>query len=98
MKKTFNYLRLKFCVAEAFFHNIIAYFIILENCFKKKPRYGYLIYSDYMFMIPNKRYLRKKVLKALKDMRLMLKGKFISHEKNLSVCKKCICNNSVCKI
>lgn len=77
---------------------VIAYFIILESCFKKKPRYGYLIYSDYMFMIPNKRYLRKKVLKALKDMRLMLKGKFISHEKNLSACKKCICNNSVCKI
>ena len=77
---------------------VIAYFIILENCFKKKPRCGYLIYSDYMFKIPNKRYFREKVLKTLKDMRLMLKEKFISHEKNLLACKKCICNNSVCKM
>lgn len=81
---------------------VIAYFIILENYFKKKPSHGYLIYSDYMFKIPNKRALRKKVINALKNMRLILNKGYvpntISYEKNIQVCKSCICHDSVCKI
>ena len=81
---------------------VIAYFIILESYFKKKPSHGYLIYSDYMFKIPNKRMLRKKVLNALKNMRLILSNghipDFISHEKNSQICKNCICRDSVCRL
>lgn len=81
---------------------VIAYFIILENCLKKKPSYGYLIYSDYMFKIPNKRALRKKVLNALRNMRLILNNgctsDFIPYEKNTQICQNCICRDSVCKL
>ena len=81
---------------------LVAYFIILKECFKKKPRYGFLIYSDYMFIIPNTKKLRTKIFKALKDMNNILKSglktKFISYKKDYSVCKNCICNNSVCKL
>lgn len=83
---------------------LVSYFIILKDCFKKKPRYGFLIYSDCMFFVPNTIKLRNKVINALENMNSILKAgllktKFLSsYKKDYSVCKNCICNNSVCKL
>lgn len=76
---------------------LVAYFIILEDYFKIKPRYGKLIYSDCAFIIRNKKKLREEIFSSLKNMRVMLKTGYYPHQKNCAVCKNCICNNSVCE-
>lgn len=71
---------------------LVTYFIILEDYFKIKPRYGFLIYADCMFYVKNKIKLRNEVFLALRDMRKMLKVGNYPHKKNYSVCKNCLCS------
>lgn len=52
---------------------LVAYFLIIEDLYKVKVKKGKLIYADYSFIIKNTKPLRKKLLRTLKDMRLMLK-------------------------
>lgn len=78
------------------FLQLVSYFIIVEDCLQIKPRRGYLIYSDCMFRVPNKKKFRTQVFDSLKKMRAMLKNSNLEHKKNFAVCKNCICYNSVC--
>lgn len=77
---------------------LITYFIIIEEEFLQRPKYGKLIYNDYMFIVKNTKAHRKMVLKTVKDMRKMLKtGKAKNVEPSFMKCKYCVCNNSVCE-
>lgn len=77
---------------------LITYFIIIEEEFLQRPKYGKLIYNDYMFIVKNTKAHRKMVLKTVKDMRKMLKtGKAKNVEPSFMKCKHCVCNNSVCE-
>lgn len=75
---------------------LATYFIIVEEVYGKKPKYGNLIYSDYMFKIKNTREIRKEVLKTIKKMNKMLatgdgEGCF-----DFVKCRYCLCK-SVCQ-
>ena len=70
---------------------LATYFLIVQDVYGKKPRFGYLIYKDYMFKIKNTRSIRNSVLKTVRDMEIMLetgKGKGCY---DFAKCKFCLC-------
>lgn len=76
---------------------LASYFIIIEDVYGVKPRYGKLVYRDYMFKVRNTRRIRKEVIKTVNSMRNMMKtGK---GEANASFvnCRYCLCRGTVCK-
>lgn len=81
------------------FLQLITYFIIIEEEFYYRPKYGKLIYNDYMFIVKNKPQYRKDLLKTVKNMRRMIKtGKNNDVSPSFNKCKHCICNNTVCEV
>ncbi len=81
------------------FLQLITYFIIIEEEFGYRPKYGKIMYSDYMFIVRNKPKYRKKLLRVVKEMRTMLKnGQSKKCYPSFNKCKYCICNNTVCEV
>lgn len=81
------------------FLQLITYFILIEDEFGKKPKYGKLIYNDYMFIVPNTNKYKKQLLMTLKDMRALLKtGQADNCSTSFIKCKNCLCNNTVCEV
>ena len=76
---------------------LAAYFVLAEETFGIKPRYGRLVYQDATFVVRNSRKLRKELLGTLNQMRAMLKGKTMETEANFPMCRSCVCNGTVCK-
>lgn len=76
---------------------LVAYFLILEDVFGVKPRYGRLVYSDYMFIIKNTDKLRKEVKGTLSSMRQMLKDGEGEANSSFVKCRYCICRGTVCE-
>lgn len=76
---------------------LTAYFIIVKEIYGVKPKYGYIMYKDFMFKIKNTYTLRKKLIKTLKMMRGMLKGNNINVDANFVTCRYCVCNGTVCE-
>lgn len=76
---------------------LVTYFLIIEDVYNSKPIYGKIVYSDYSFIIKNKRHLKKLVLKTLKDMRLMLKTGKGKPVNTFQKCKHCLCRLTVCE-
>lgn len=81
------------------FLQLITYFVIIEEEFGVSPKYGKLMYKDYMFIIKNQKKYRNELSKVLKQMRSMLKtGKCNSVNSSFNKCKHCLCNNTVCEV
>ena len=80
-------------------YQLVAYFLIIEDVYGKRPPYGKLVYANRTFTIKNTRKIRKKVLKTLKEMRNMLdtEGKYIYTESSYIKCRHCICQSTVCE-
>ncbi len=79
---------------------LVAYFLIIEDLFDNKPKYGYLVYKDYMFIVKNTKKLRQQLLQIIKDMKFMEttgKSKKIS-EVNFPKCRLCKYRSSVCQL
>lgn len=76
---------------------LIAYFLIIEDIYKKRPKYGKIIYSDYTFVIKNTYFLRNTLLKTVKNMRLMLKTGEGKPNCSFQHCKNCVCKLTVCE-
>ncbi len=75
-----------------------AYFLIIEETFRIRPKTGRLIYRDYMFVIRNTSSIRKKVLSTVYDMRSMLEtgnGVFCD---SFIHCRHCMCRGTVCEM
>ncbi len=84
---------------EGDFLQLITYFILIEEEFGRKPKYGKLIYSDYMFIVKNKKKYKKRLLKVVKNMRTMLvTGKCSNVKPSFNKCRYCLCNNTVCEV
>ena len=66
---------------------LTAYFIIVKEIYGVKPKYGYIMYKDFMFKIKNTYTLRKQLIKTLKMMRGMLKGNNINVDANFVTCR-----------
>lgn len=84
---------------EGDFLQLITYFILIEEELGVKPKYGKLIYNDYMFIIKNRNRHKKTLLDVVYDMRVMLKtGENSNIDPSFVKCRYCICNNSVCEV
>lgn len=78
---------------------LATYFLIIEDEYNYKPKYGKIIYSDYMFIIKNKKIYKKEVLDTVYKMRVMLNtGKSSEVSASFNKCKHCVCNGSVCEV
>lgn len=75
---------------------LATYFIIIEEVYKKKPKFGNLIYSDYMFKIKNTRAIRKEVIEILGSMNEMLESGQGNAQYDFAKCRYCLCK-SVCE-
>ena len=75
---------------------LAAYFLLLEDVYGKRPPYGWLKYSDYMFYVRNTRNLRKEVKQTMADMRKMLEDGEGTPNASFVTCRHCICNGTVC--
>lgn len=76
---------------------LAAYFLIIEDVYKKRPKEGRLVYNNYMFIIKNTRSLRRKVKQILADMRDMLKTGEQNVNPSYVKCRYCICRDTVCE-
>ena len=91
------------CIGEAEephhgdFLQLAAYFLILEDVYGKRPAYGRLVYRDYMFEIKNTARVRREVLKAVQEMRQMLRDGIAEPKPSFAHCRPCVCNGTVCQ-
>lgn len=76
---------------------LAAYFLIIEDVYGIKPKFGKLIYSDYMFQIKNTAKIRKLLLQTLKRMRAMLESGEEEANPSFTHCRYCVCNGTVCE-
>ena len=76
---------------------LVAYFLIIEELYGKKPPYGKLVYANKTFKVRYTKKLKKELIHTLSAMRQMLEGK--CHQKaepSYIKCKNCICKDTVC--
>ena len=76
---------------------LCAYFLIIEDVYGKKPKYGKIIYKDYMFIIRNGMRTKRDILKVLGRMRMMLKTGYEKPCESFVNCRYCLCNGTVCE-
>lgn len=78
---------------------LIAYFLIIEEVYGKKPPYGKLVYKNKTFKIRNTLALRMTLKRILRQMRGMLKENVnVCSEPSYIKCKNCICQYTVCEV
>lgn len=76
---------------------LAAYFLLLEDVYGKRPRFGRLVYADYMFEIRNTAGVRREVLRTMAEMRQMLETGEGRAECSFVHCRHCVCNGTVCE-
>ncbi|MEG0579348.1 MAG: hypothetical protein RR490_05485, partial [Niameybacter sp.] len=77
---------------------LLAYFLLVEAVYGKRPPYGKLVYSNKTFKVRNTYRHRWLVKITLRDMHRMLEGNYTTHEtKNYIKCRNCICQYTVCE-
>lgn len=79
------------------FMQLIAYFVLIEEVYKIKPRIGYLVYKDFMFRIPNKKIYKNALFKIIEEMNYMLKTGKGKCTPSYNKCKNCIYYSTVCE-
>lgn len=75
---------------------LLAYFLIIEDVYQVRPKFGRLVYRDYMFVVKNTKNLRKEVLAITKEMREMLTNGHGEANPSFVTCRHCVCNGTVC--
>ncbi len=70
---------------------LAVYFIIVEEVYGKRPKYGNLIYNDYMFKIKNTKSIRKEVIKLVSEMKDMLETGVGNGNYDFIKCRHCLC-------
>ena len=77
---------------------LLAYFLLIEEVYGKRPPYGKLVYNNKTFKVRNTLKHRMMVKNTLKEMRRLLNGQGQTREtKNYLKCKNCICQYTVCE-
>ena len=75
---------------------LVAYFLIIQDLYGKKPKNGRLIYKNRMFIIKNTRSLRRQLKRHLKEMRQMIKTGQGQADPSFPKCRNCVCRGTVC--
>lgn len=79
-------------------YQLVAYFILVEKVYGKRPPYGKLVYANKTFKVRNTAQLRKEVYEVMKQMQQMLEGKKkMKCKADYIKCKHCICKDTVCE-
>ncbi len=78
------------------FLQLCAYFLLLEEVYGVRPKYGWLRYQDGMFFVRNTRKVRKEVISTMEAMRQMLEDGEGIPNADYATCRRCICNGTVC--
>lgn len=78
---------------------LCAYFLIISEAYGSVPKYGFLVYKDYMFKVKNTKALKRELESIINDMRSILISGEIKESPNASyiLCRHCICNGTVCE-
>ncbi len=76
---------------------LCAYFLIIEDVYGIKPKFGKIIYKDYMFVIRNGYFARRDITKVLARMRNMLETGIEKPNISFKNCRFCLCNGTVCE-
>ncbi|MBO8434065.1 MAG: CRISPR-associated protein Cas4 [Tyzzerella sp.] len=76
---------------------LASYFIIIEDVYGVRPKFGKLVYKDYMFIVKNTKSIRKEVLKTVDSMRSMMKNGKGSANPSFANCRYCVCRGTVCE-
>jgi len=79
---------------------LAAYFVLIEENFGVRPRYGRIIYADAAFRVRNTRALRTRLADTLTRMRRMLEQGADNETPNASYasCRYCMCKQTVCEV
>jgi len=75
---------------------LVAYFLIIEDFYGKRPKNGRLVYKNRMFIIKNTRSLRRQLKRYLKKMRQMIKTGQGQADPSFPKCRNCVCRDTVC--
>ncbi|MCL2702416.1 MAG: Dna2/Cas4 domain-containing protein [Defluviitaleaceae bacterium] len=77
---------------------LVSYFVIIQGEFGRKPRQGRLIYGDTMFIIKNRRKLRRRLFRTMSEMRRALEsgGPAADAAREYHKCRYCNCRETVC--
>lgn len=79
-------------------YQLVAYFLIIEEAYGKRPPYGKLVYANKTFVIRNTKKLRNKVTHMIQDMREMITESYHPHcTPDYMKCKHCVCRETVCE-
>ena len=78
---------------------LLAYFLLVEATYGKRPPYGKLVYSNKTFKVRNTYRHRLWVKNTLKEMQDLLEEGYpdTDETKNYIKCKNCICQYTVCE-
>ncbi len=78
---------------------LVAYFLIIEALYGKKPPFGKLVYANKTFKVPNTRRLRRELLTLCDEMRTMLADGSTPRvaEPSYVKCRNCVCQKTVCE-
>ncbi|MGL4738761.1 MAG: CRISPR-associated protein Cas4 [Cellulosilyticaceae bacterium] len=77
---------------------LVAYFVIIEEVYGKKPAYGKLVYQNKTFTVRNTLSLRMQLKQTLRQMRHMLEGRRgLDPEPSYIKCRNCVCHHTVCE-
>lgn len=79
-------------------YQLVAYFLIIEEVYGKRPPYGKLVYANKTFTIRNTAKLRGNLHRTMKQMRQMLEGDYAPvATPDFMKCKHCVCKDTVCE-
>ncbi len=79
-------------------YQLVAYFLIIEEVYGKRPPYGKLVYANKTFTIRNTARLRRELHQTMKQMRWMLEERYTPvATPDFIKCKHCICKDTVCE-
>lgn len=77
---------------------LVAYFLIIEEVYGKRPPYGKLVYANKTFKVRNTRALRQELNDIVFEMRKLLEGESCPQaEPSFVKCRNCICKYTVCE-
>lgn len=76
---------------------LTAYFLLTQEEFSKKPKFGLLIYHDYMFVVRNTWKLRRELKLTMARMREMLLTGEEWARAEYPACRHCVCRGTVCE-
>ncbi len=79
-------------------YQLYIYFILVEECYNKRPPYGKLVYANKTFTVRNTKACRQEAMEIVDDMRSMLDGEYEPEcEPSFSKCRYCVARATVCQ-